>query len=42
MNELSQLRAEIRKEFELGDDDILVSDIGIFTVSEDDVNIYYG
>ena len=37
---MTQLKAEIRKEFELGDDDILVNDIGIFTVSEDDVKLF--
>ena len=39
-NEITQLKAEIRKEFELGDDNILINDIGIFTVSEDDVNLF--
>ena len=38
--ELSQLQAEIQKEFEIGDDDILINDIGIFTVSEEDVNLF--
>ena len=36
--ELTQVKTEIRKEFEIGDDDIVINDIGIFTLSEDDVN----
>lgn len=38
--ELAQLKSEIRKEFELGDGNILGNGIALFTVNEDDVKIF--
>ena len=37
--EKEQLQAEVEKEFKLGDDEILVTDIGIFLLTEDEINL---